>query len=118
MKFTGFLEVVRPRGGNASISCSIRYFTIDDLFERMRDRLAGVPPGAHVRIDLIAWGDLDESTAYVTTESDADIGEIMGDDRAGPVRAAVIALKIAHRDGTDVAAAIAVLDALTQVEPQ
>jgi hypothetical protein len=51
--FTGFWEA---RGSDLDeVLTTVRYEPVDALLERLRVRLAEVPAGAHVRIDLIAW---------------------------------------------------------------
>lgn len=54
MRFTGFWEATGP-AIETEMSASISYIDTDDLLERLRVRLEAVPPGTHVRIDLIAW---------------------------------------------------------------
>lgn len=53
-RFTGFFELRGP-GIESEVSVTISYVEIAELLERLRLRLEAVPPGAHVRIDLIAW---------------------------------------------------------------
>lgn len=54
-RFTGFYEA---RGFDVDeVSTTVTYLPVDELLERLRARLLGLPPGACVRIDLIAWGE-------------------------------------------------------------
>ena len=50
-RFTGFMET---SDGELMLT-TIGAVEVDDLLERLRVRLADVPPGVNVRIDLIAW---------------------------------------------------------------
>jgi hypothetical protein len=53
--FTGFWEA---KGGDLDVVfTTVRYEPVDVLLERLRVRLAEVPAGTHVRIDLVAWDD-------------------------------------------------------------
>jgi hypothetical protein len=54
VRFTGFWEA----SGFAiedEVATTFTYVETDDLLERLRARLEAVPPGTHVRVDLIAW---------------------------------------------------------------
>lgn len=51
--FTGFWEA--QGAGLDDVAASVRYEPVDVLLERLRARLAEVPAGTHVRIDLVAW---------------------------------------------------------------
>lgn len=52
--FTGFLEIRGP-DVETTVSTTIRYLSIDETLDRLRARLEAVPPGTHVRVDLISW---------------------------------------------------------------
>lgn len=54
MRFTGFWEATGP-GLEDEVATTISYIEVEDLIERLRLRLESVPPGTHVRVDLIAW---------------------------------------------------------------
>lgn len=53
MKFTGFWEATAP--GLDEVAVTLSYVTADELLERLRVRLADVPVGTHIRVDLISW---------------------------------------------------------------
>jgi hypothetical protein len=58
MKFTGFYEVRVPHGEDVEqeqMLATVAYIETPELLARLSDRLEGVPPGSHIRIDLIAW---------------------------------------------------------------
>lgn len=48
-RFTGFWE------DDETVATTVGPVPVDVLLERLRVRLEETPPGAHVRIDLIAW---------------------------------------------------------------
>jgi hypothetical protein len=52
-RFTGFWEARGPDVDE--VATTVRYESADELLERIRLRLEAAPPGAHIRIDLIAW---------------------------------------------------------------
>lgn len=56
MRWTGFWEVNAP-GEPPVVLTTMIEVEADELMERIRTRLRDLPPGAHVRIDLIAWDD-------------------------------------------------------------
>ena len=53
MRFTGFFEATGQ--DIDEVAMTFGYVETDDLLERLRARLEAVPPGTHVRVDLIAW---------------------------------------------------------------
>jgi hypothetical protein len=55
-RFTGFWETDGPE---PEVATTISYWGVDELLERLRVRLEQVPPGTHVRVDLIAWDGTD-----------------------------------------------------------
>jgi hypothetical protein len=55
--FTGFWETRGPEGDE--VLTTLKYVPAEQLLDRLKQRLAGVPPGTHVRIDLMAWEDHD-----------------------------------------------------------
>jgi len=55
VKFTGFYEARGP--DTDELATTVSYVPVDELLGRIRVRLNEVPPGTHVRIDLIAWAD-------------------------------------------------------------
>jgi hypothetical protein len=52
--FTGFVEIRGPYV-EEQVSTTIRYLSLDEMLDRLRRKLAAVPPGTHVRVDLISW---------------------------------------------------------------
>jgi hypothetical protein len=53
-RFTGFWE---DNEGEGTVATTFGPLAVDALLERLRERLEGVAPGVHIRIDLIAWAD-------------------------------------------------------------
>lgn len=60
MKFTGFWEATTVSDSPdippaIELYTTINYWPADVLLERLRMRLEELPPGTHIRLDLIAW---------------------------------------------------------------
>jgi hypothetical protein len=53
-RFTGFWEAEGP-AWEPEVATTISYWPVEELLEHLRQRLELVPPGTHVRVDLIAW---------------------------------------------------------------
>lgn len=53
-RFTGFWE--DNAGREATVATTIGPWPLEEILERIRVRLAEVPAGTTIRIDLIAWG--------------------------------------------------------------
>lgn len=54
-RFTGFWEATGPDVDE--VATTISYWETDQILDRLRERLESVPPGTHVRVDLIAWSE-------------------------------------------------------------
>jgi hypothetical protein len=56
-KFTGFWEERRPDETPILVT-TVGDVPVDELLERLRVRLLEAPPGTHIRVDLISWGEI------------------------------------------------------------
>jgi hypothetical protein len=55
-RVTGFWESRTPEG-DPEVLTTIKPIEVEDLLERLRERLSDASPGTLVRVDLIVWGD-------------------------------------------------------------
>ena len=51
MRFTGFMET---SDGELMLT-TIGPVELDDLIERIRQKIGELPPGVNIRVDLISW---------------------------------------------------------------
>lgn len=56
-RFTGFWEDTGTPEREPVVATTIGPVHVDDLLERLRERLLELEPGVNVRIDLISWGE-------------------------------------------------------------